>query len=176
MIRCRRRKCRHCGQLYEPDPRNRYHQRYCRQADCRKASKAASQVRWLARGKNPGYFSSPIHVQRVRDWRKAHPGYWKKRRRKPRTLQDHCLPQVIVPPSDKATLAVRTLQDVCATHSLLLQGLIANLTGGALQEDIASTTHRLIQLGQQIQGPSSRRQADGRGQTSALPGTVTASA
>ena len=148
MSRCRRRKCRHCGQLYEPDPRSSYHQRYCRQADCRKASKVASQARWLAHSKNPDYFRSPIHVQRVRDWRKAHPDYWRRRRKRGGTLQDHSPVQVLVPQADKATLTVRTLQDVCVTHGLLLQGLIANLTGGALQEDIASATHRLIQLGQ----------------------------
>ena len=176
MSRCRRRKCRHCGQLYEVDPRNRYHQRHCSQPACRQASKAASQARWRAHSKNPGYFSGPIHVQRVRDWRKAHPGYWRRQRNRGGTLQDHCPPQVLVPPADKATLTVRTLQDVCVTHGLLLQGLIANLTGGALQEDIASTTHRLIRLGQQIQGPSSGRRVDGGDQTSALPPTVAASA
>ena len=46
MAATRRRKCRHCKQLYEPDPRNCYHQRYCAQPACRQASKATSQQRW----------------------------------------------------------------------------------------------------------------------------------
>ena len=49
MMRRRRRKCRHCGQLFRPDPRNLRHQRYCSARACRRASKAASQRRWLAK-------------------------------------------------------------------------------------------------------------------------------
>ena len=30
-----RRKCRHCGQLFRPDPRNLRHQRYCSAKECR---------------------------------------------------------------------------------------------------------------------------------------------
>ena len=48
----RRRKCRHCGQLFRPDPRNLRHQRYCSAKECRRASKAASQRRWLAKAEN----------------------------------------------------------------------------------------------------------------------------
>ena len=176
MIQCRRRKCRHCGQLYDPDPRNRYHQRYCRQADCRRASKAASQAHWLADSKNPDYFRSPIHVQRVRTWRKAHPGYWRKPHKRGGTLQDHSPAQVLVPPADKATLSNRTLQDVCRTQGLAIQGLVAQLADSTLQEDIATHLHRLILLGQQIQGPNSRRPVDGDHQTSALPPAITPSA
>ena len=82
MTRCRRRKCRHCGQLYEPDPRNRYHQRYCSQPACRQASKAASQRRWRASPKGRDYFRGSANVLRVQAWRKAHPGYWRKRRKR----------------------------------------------------------------------------------------------
>ncbi len=52
MTKRRRRKCRNCGQLYRPDPRNLRHQRYCSQPACRRASKAASQRRWLAKAAN----------------------------------------------------------------------------------------------------------------------------
>ena len=47
-----RRKCRHCGQLFRPDPRNLRHQRYCSAKECRRVSKAASQRRWLAKAEN----------------------------------------------------------------------------------------------------------------------------
>ena len=62
----RRRKCRHCGQLHEPDPRNRYHQRYCGQSACCQASKAASQRRWRASPKGRDYFEGPANRQRVK--------------------------------------------------------------------------------------------------------------
>jgi hypothetical protein len=52
MKRRRRRKCRHCGELFHPDPRNQYHQKYCSEPACRRASKTASQKRWLAKSHN----------------------------------------------------------------------------------------------------------------------------
>jgi hypothetical protein len=47
MARGDRRKCKCCRELFRPDPRNRYHQRYRSAPRCRAASKAASQARWL---------------------------------------------------------------------------------------------------------------------------------
>ena len=171
----RRRKCRNCGQLYEPDPRNCWHQGYCSQPACRQASKAASQQRWRASPKGRDYFRGSANLLRVQAWRKAHPGYWRRRHKTPRALQDHCPPQSLVPPADKPSLNPRALQDVILTQGLMLTGLLAQLTGSALQENIASTTRRLIALGQQVQGPSSGRQNHGRGQTSALPAAIAAS-
>jgi hypothetical protein len=159
MSRTRRRKCRHCGQLYEPDPRDRYHQRYCSQPACRQASKAISQQRWRASPKGRDYFQGDANQRRVQAWRKAHPGSWRKRRQKPRALQDHCPLQVLIPTTDKATLARCALQDIIRMQGLVLTGLVAQLTGSALQDDIASTSRRLLRLGRQIQGPNSRVEA-----------------
>ena len=174
MTRHRRRKCRNCGKLYEPDPRNLRHQRYCSQPACRQVSKAASQRRWRASPKGRDYFHGSANVARVRAWRKAHPGYWRRRRKTREALQDHCSAQVLVPVEDKSTLDPRALQDVIATQGFALTGLVAQLSGGALQEDIASTTQRLILLGRQIQGPRSGRRSDGRSQTSAVPAAIAA--
>ena len=62
MTKRRRRKRLNCGQLFRLDPRNVRHQRYCSAAACRKASKAASQARWLAKPQNRNYFRGPEHV------------------------------------------------------------------------------------------------------------------
>ena len=177
MTRTRRRKCRHCGRLYDPDPRNRYHQRYCSQPACRRASKAASQRRWRASPKGKDYFRGLANRQRVKAWQRAHPGYWRGRRQKSRALQDHCPSQVLVPAGDKSTLTPRALPDVIHTQGLALTGLVAQLTGSALQENIASTTRRLVLLGRQIQGPSRWRPVDGRDQeASSVPGATAARA
>ena len=40
-------KCLNCHKLFRPDPRNRRHQKYCSQPECRAASKVASQQHWL---------------------------------------------------------------------------------------------------------------------------------
>ena len=127
MTSTRRRKCRHCRQLYDPDPRNHGHQRYCSQPACQQASKAASQRRWRASPKGRDYFRGPANRLRVRVWRQAHPGYWRRRRPKSGALQDHCLPQALVPPGDKVSLDPRALQEVIAAQDLALTGLVAQL-------------------------------------------------
>jgi hypothetical protein len=176
MTRTRRRKCCCCGQLYDPDSRNRYHQRYCGQPACRQASKATSQRRWRASEKGRGYFRGPANRLRVRAWRQAHPGYWRRRHQKSGALQDHCLPQVLVPAEDKCTLDARALQDLIHTQGLALTGLVAQLTGSALQENIASTTHRLIRLGREIQGLKQPEIGHGRDQACPVPGAIAACA
>jgi hypothetical protein len=75
----RRRKCLCCRAWFTPDPRKRGEQRYCSEERCRKASKAASQRRWLLKSENENYFHGPEHVDRVRRWRVAHPRYWRRR-------------------------------------------------------------------------------------------------
>jgi len=70
----RPRKCLHCGVFFRPDPRNVTRQKYCSTPGCRKASKAASQRRWLDKPENRDYFRGPENVRRVREWRAAHPG------------------------------------------------------------------------------------------------------
>ena len=73
-------KCRHCGTFFYPNPRNIKNQHYCSKPDCRKASKVASQQKWVL--KNPDYFRSRENVARVQAWRKKHPGYIKSKSKK----------------------------------------------------------------------------------------------
>jgi hypothetical protein len=150
MKRGRRRKCLCCGDLFRPDPRNHRHQRYCSQPACRKASKAASQRRWLAKPDNCDYFKGPENVARVQAWRAAHPGYWRRGKNSAPALQEVSRAQAIAPQSNPATLAGVALQEVLAAQPAVLIGLIAHITDSALQEDIALTSRRLLQLGQDI--------------------------
>ena len=153
MIRRRRCKCCHCGQLYQADPRNGYHQRYCSERPCQKASKAASQAAWRATPEGRDYFKGEVNRARVKAWQKAHPGYARGRARTRRALQDDCPAQVLVPAKDNRTLTVRALQELLALHGLVLTALIAQLTGSVLQDEIDATVRSLIGKGQQIQGP-----------------------
>ena len=85
----RKRKCKHCHIFFPPDPRNARHQHYCSQSACQKASKAASQRRWLQKEENLDHFRGPDHVLRVQEWRKANPGYWRRKTPKSKdALQD----------------------------------------------------------------------------------------
>jgi hypothetical protein len=96
--------------------------------ECRKASKADSQKRWVQKPENQNYFSGPDNVKRVQEWRKAHPGYWRSNR----------------------SCNESALQDSSKTQLAVLVGLISHFTGSALQDDIAFTLCRMQQLGNDI--------------------------
>ena len=173
MKRARRRKCLCCGELFRPDPRNRRHQRHCAKAACRRASKAASQRRWLAKAQNQDYFQGAINVARVQAWRAAHPGYWRRPGTKPATaLQADSLVQGIETPHDSGFFGCAALQDVLAAQPTVLIGLIAHLTDSALQDDIARASRRLLQLGQDIlQGRTHHDDQAGAGARAVAPDT-----
>ncbi len=84
------RKCRYCHEHFTPDHRNTYHQHYCSRSECRRASKTASQKKWLF--KHPEYYSCQIHRDYCRAWRERNPlysiEYHRTRPRKPRPRVD----------------------------------------------------------------------------------------
>jgi hypothetical protein len=157
MAKAGQRKCMSCGEFFIPNHRSGDRQRYCCAAHCRRASKAASQAAWLARPPNNDYFSGAVHVARVQAWRAAHPGYSLGRVRPSRALQDPLPPQVpdvIEECANRAQApaapAAVALQDLLNAESPLLAGLVAHLFQPALQDDMASTTRRLVQLGRDV--------------------------
>jgi hypothetical protein len=133
-----------------PDPRNAKKQEYCFMADCRKASKAAAQARWLAKKENRNYFRSSYNVRRVQEWRARHPGYWRNRLKAKNTLQDDSAPKTVKKQSVSDKLAKDALQDLSFLQHPVLVGLIAHLTGDTLQDDIVNTTRHMQQLGSDI--------------------------
>jgi hypothetical protein len=146
-------KCRICGDLFTADPRNHKRQKYCPKLTCKAAGKAARQRRWLAQEQNRDYFRGPEQVQRVREWRAAHPGYWR-RYRGPGgdALQDALGGQAVDLAQGIDRSAETALQDALRCQGPILIGLIAHLSDSALQADIALTSRRLLQLGQDILG------------------------
>jgi hypothetical protein len=76
------RKCLCCNKWFTTDPRNHHHQRFCLKIWCRKASKAASQKQWQSKPANQNHWCGPDEVDRVREWRKLHPFYWKRAERR----------------------------------------------------------------------------------------------
>ena len=151
--RRRQRTCRHCKKLYLPDARTRDRQKHCSAPECKRASKAWRQRRWLNNPAGRNYFREPDNVERVQQWRKAHPGYW--RRKRPETknaLQDDCASQPLDRDEGKEQLSAVALQDDCLMQPALVVGLIANLTGSTLQGDIALTIRKMHAYGQNILG------------------------
>jgi hypothetical protein len=143
----RRRKCKHCKKLFYPDPRNRTRQKYCSEPECREASKKASRQRWLRKPVNRDYFRSPENVIRVQQWRSENPGYWTKPPSNKNALQDSLSGNPVKNQSVKQTLNPDALQEILMEQHTVLFGLIAHLTGNALQDHIAVTTRRLKELG-----------------------------
>jgi hypothetical protein len=157
----RKRKCPHCKTFFHPDHRNVTRQRYCSKPECRHASKVDSQRRWQQKPENLDYFKGDAHVKRVQQWRLEHPGYW--RRHAPQAdptsdaLQETLRPQDVENQTLETSLenaASDALQDSFFMQPAVFVGLIAHLTGLALQEDIAATARRLRQLGNDILGHS----------------------
>jgi hypothetical protein len=116
----------------------------------------------LSQPENRDHFRGAANVQRVQEWRQAHPGYWKRYPRKAAgTLQDACSAQ---PAGAKEVESVAlpavcpsTLQDVCRAQVPLMVGLISKFTDCTLQDDIVLFVRRLIAKGQDIlDQPSSR--------------------
>lgn len=151
--------CSNCNELFIPDARNRYHQKYCNKPECRKASKRDAQQRWLSSDKGAGYFKHKDNIERVREWRKAHPGYWKRKTahsaEPPVALQDISNAQVIENKENEDAHEIsqnHALQDLCFLQPALIIGLISTLTGSTLQDDIATTSRRFIDSGRDILG------------------------
>lgn len=142
-----KRKCRNCHKLFRPDSRNQAKQEYCSEPACRKASKAASQKRWLGKKENRDYFKGDDNVKRVQEWRKRNPGYW---RRGSNALQDHSTVKTSVDQEDTVKLTEPALQDLLTVQSAVLVGLIATFTGDTLQDHISSTARNMQQLGNDI--------------------------
>jgi len=146
-------KCRHCGECFEPDARNRARQRSCVKEPCRKARKAASQQAWLSKDGNQDYFRGADNVARVQAWRRANPGYSKRRqRRQGPALQDILIPQTPAAPAEAKQDDGVTLQDLLHAQSPVVVGLIAQLTGMTLQDDIAAMTRTLHSRGRAVLG------------------------
>ena len=178
MAKAGQRKCMSCGEFFLPDHRSGERQHYCATEACRRASKAASHTAWLAQPANNDYFRGPVHVARVQAWRLAHPGYGRNRVRSAPALQEALIAQVpaaieesanrVEAPQATATLA---LQDHWMTESPLLTGLIAHLFQPALQDDMANTTRRLVQLGRDlINGGRGEASQAGSAARAAAPG------
>jgi hypothetical protein len=148
-------KCLSCREVFTADVRNRGRQKYCSKPACRAAAKALRQRHWREQPQNQDYFRGPVHVQRVRVWRTAHPGYWRAhRRRKPVALQDALEPKTIAKSGDcplgQSVQQTPALQDALGPQDPVLIGLIAQLTDSTLQDSIAVTVRRLLELGQDI--------------------------
>jgi hypothetical protein len=113
-----------------------------------RARQRANVAGWISR--RTEITSVARRTRRVPAWQRAHPQYWKQRRGiKQRVLQDAWHAQVSDLPEKSVSVV---LQDVCRAQAPVLIGLIAHLSDSLLQEDIATTSRRLLQRGRDLLG------------------------
>jgi hypothetical protein len=139
------RKCPHCEGFFVPDARNRKRQRHCAKEPCRRASKAASQRRWVSQPGERGLLP------------------WRRQRSAGAGLAGGAFRLLEKAPEERsrgltrglpgATRSERAGSDTgrrsgltrrLAAATPLVTGLIAHLAGVTLQEDIATMTGRLL--------------------------------
>ena len=156
--------CQNCKRVFHPDHRNVTRQLFCSKPECRHASKVDAQRRWRQKPDNLDYFKGSVHVERVQQWRREHPGYWRRKAPeadpRPDALQEtltaqemetQTLKEGIENPEPRVENPEQdALQDSFFLQPTVLVGLIAQLSGLALQEDIALMARRLQQLGRDI--------------------------
>jgi hypothetical protein len=160
-------KCLHCREFFIPCPNSRHTQRYCAKAECRKASKAAAQAKWLNKSENRSYFRGPENTDRVQRWRERHPGYWRKKRYPPDALQDLALSEVsqnqpitlngtghvaedLSLQELSRTTGADALQDLACVQVPLLAGVVSLLIGDALQDRFATFARELVDRGKRV--------------------------
>lgn len=149
-----RRKCHCCSKFFVLDPHNPRRQFFCLESQCRRASKAASQRRWLNKPANRNYFRDKENVERVRAWRRANPGYWRRAKSQSNRSQT---PQAQEVARERSLVTygsnpLGTLQDFVLMKDPVFIGLLAMVTGRTLQEDMVTLTGNLLRQGQNILG------------------------
>jgi hypothetical protein len=156
------RNCLHCSDVFEPDVRHRHDQRYCRKPVCQRARQAVNNERWRARPEHRDWWRGEWNVERVREWRAQHPGYWKRwKRKKAVALQIAINPtqateaKVDASPGG-ADCATNRVPELLKTQSPVVVGLIAQMYGSgsgiALQSAIAEVATRLFEKGRAVIG------------------------
>jgi hypothetical protein len=109
------RRCAHCRQRFLVNPRIGKRHRFCGAPACVRASRAMAQQKWRSQQTNLDHFTGSEHVQRVREWRKVHPHYWRKRRGPKYTLGS----EFVVPKKLSAMMRCVALQDMIDTRFAL---------------------------------------------------------
>jgi hypothetical protein len=90
----------------------------------------------------------------VRAWQASHPGYWKRRRGKKSVLPELCFAQASEGQADRGKAVRGVLPEILTAQPPVVIGLIAQMKGSVLPEDIAVMTGRLIARGRALMGSS----------------------
>ncbi len=132
-------KCLCCHIFFKPTPQSKGRQNYCSKPQCKKASKKASQKKWLSKPENSHYFKDADNVQRVQQWRTDKLNYCKKSKKHStdvdgtdKALQDTLTMQSVDKYKKIDILNKDVLQERLISQVFVLTDLIAHLDVSAL--------------------------------------------
>lgn len=151
--------CLHCNRLFVPDCRHRRDQRCCSRPACKRARQAASLQRWRAKPENREFWRGAWNVDRVREWRAAHPGYWKRANDGDKAPLQNAMKLTGIADSreDKAGFddeyATKRIPALLREQSPVVVGLIAQMTGCTLQNAILEVAEKLFEKGRAVMSP-----------------------
>jgi len=142
--------CVWCRRPFVPEPRAAGGQVYCHRVVCRKISALTSQERWRTGKTGQAYHRGDAGVIRVREWRKAHPGYWRRRSKISGggKKNQRALSAVLIRFFKRDPRVA--LQDLWSPQIVALIGVIAWLRGDALQDRIANDVREIMLRGNAI--------------------------
>ncbi len=134
--------CAHCGQRFNINPRVGQRHRFCSARECIRISRSVSQRKWLRKNGGKLYFRGVASKNRVREWRKKNPQYWKRNRIDGARFK--------LSKRFASILRQSALQDSIDAALALKIGVISRITGHALQDEIASEIRSLMVRGNAI--------------------------
>jgi len=144
--RTRFRRCAHCSRLFIVEPRLGGRHRFCADPACKDACHQLARKKWLKENGGKSYFRGAHTVERVREWRRCHPGYWKRRR-----SSTHRWPIDFVLSRELALVVKEVaLQESIDTNFTLKITALSRFSKVALQESIAKKPRLLMMRGHVI--------------------------
>jgi hypothetical protein len=108
-----------------------------------------SQQRWRAKEENVTYWRG--EGDRVRAWRRTHPGYWKRKRRKEQD-RDQEQRNPLLARAQCGKRKARTLREMRLPKDPMMVGLISHLAESTLQDEIAAVCRFFVTKGNEILG------------------------
>lgn len=133
-----------------PDNYNHYHQYYCSEAECRRASRKASKAKHNRKQSLNLEFRIKEN-ERVKQYQKNNPDYWKKYKKSRKKYVAAEVLRDLAQVGNK-TEDIRVLRDFAISHNTVINGLISYMTGEVLRDNIGAVIKCLYDRGREVSG------------------------
>ncbi len=143
-------RCRNCGKYFYPDKYNYHHQKYCSRTECRRASRRQSSNKYREKkSRDLSYRQSESN--RAKDWYSKHSLKVKNRKKSCKKVSSKEVLRDFAQ-VEKIQIDISVLRDFANLQSIILQGVISQLTGCGLRDDISNYIRRMYDRGREVSG------------------------